>query len=982
MKATTSSNAARTGFSVATALAVSALALLPTLTAEAADIFKANNADALNLTTSWVAGVVPSQGDIAAWDSSATGANTVALGANQSWQGIRIANPGGAVTVTHAAGQSLTLGSAGIDMSAATQNLTLLNSANVAGSVAIGANQTWNVATGRTLVLFSNSNTQNQSLTGSGNIQVTDGGTVRVLVGDAGSTTFVAGNGNDTYTGNWTISGGSKVISLRNGTHAWGKGTITLDNGTMSQEQGNWSFSNNITVAAGGGTITNDSSGNNRYMNLTGVISGSGPLAFNSLAAMTAGEGFILTGENTFTGPMTIHPNATVRIGGDATTTANSAGAGTLGSIPSTVAITNNGILGFGRTDAHTFANAISGTGIVRLGRAGGTLPASQVVTLSGASTYTGATQVNAGRLNLTGSLTSSITVASGGAISGTGSSTGSLTMNTGSILALAGGTTTTSLMVNGATFNASTLRFDTAPVAGTVYNVVTYGMGGLTTPGNLAATVRGTFADDTVNQKYTFTAGELAATRTWNTASGTWAIGGTATNFAEGDQKFFNSDKVTFNEPGETATITLVGRLEPGSVTVNNTTNPYTITGTAGTNEITGAASLTKAGTGTLVIASRQSYTGGTTVNSGVLDLTGGGGATGALRGTVTVNSGATLRLSTGDATGYNTGTDRVSQIDLNGGTLHVNTTANQTLGSAVINLTGGSITGIGGSNLDLFANGSAINTLASATTSTISLPTLGLRQNDSTFTIADGAAAVDLLVSSRLTDGGDGAGNNALIKNGAGAMELAAMNNTYTGPTVVNEGTLQVSGSISGTTAVNVNNTGILLLSGTGIDRIRDSAPISLSTGSMGKLGFDQSGATAQLSETVGTLTLADSSIIDLGSGSFGSVLHLADSSGMSWSGTLSIYNWSGSASGGGTDQIFFGSNFSSLTPAQLSQIIFYSDLGQTSLGSAQLLSSGELVAVPEPNTVLIGAVMLGLVGWRERRRQRGGQQSPVNQ
>ena len=99
------------------------------------------------------------------------------------------------------------------------------------------------------------------------------------------------------------------------------------------------------------------------------------------------------------------------------------------------------------------------------------------MVTLSGTNSYTGATQVNAGRLNLTGTLTSAITVASGAKISGTGSTTGLLTLSSGGGLVLAGGATTSSLTVNGATFGGSNLvTFLTDPSAGTVYDVFTYG--------------------------------------------------------------------------------------------------------------------------------------------------------------------------------------------------------------------------------------------------------------------------------------------------------------------------------------------------------------------------------------------------------------------------------------------------------------------------------------------------------------------------
>ena len=103
------------------------------------------NTDDLNLATSWSGGSVPGALDVANW-SGLGGANSTALGANLGLGGITIGTTGGAVTITGA--NTLTLGSGGIDMSAASQNLTV--SSNLA--LAQGA-QTWRVATGRTLTL-------------------------------------------------------------------------------------------------------------------------------------------------------------------------------------------------------------------------------------------------------------------------------------------------------------------------------------------------------------------------------------------------------------------------------------------------------------------------------------------------------------------------------------------------------------------------------------------------------------------------------------------------------------------------------------------------------------------------------------------------------------------------------------------------------------------------------------------------------------
>jgi hypothetical protein len=96
----------------------------------------------------------------------------------------------------------------------------------------------------------------------------------------------------------------------------------------------------------------------------------------------------------------------------------------------------------------------------------------------------------------------------------------------------------------------------------------------------------------------------------------------------------------------------------------------------------------------------------------------------------------------------------------------------------------------------------------------------------------------------------------------------------------------------------------------------------------------------AAAGFSDTVGTLSVAANSHLNVGSGA--SVLHFNSSSALPWSGTLTIDNWTGSLSGGGTDQIYFGSSNSSLTKTQLANIAF---AGSGMLNST-LLPTGELV------------------------------------
>jgi hypothetical protein len=120
----------------------------------AADIYKADNANDLNLTTSWTNGVVPGASDVGVWDLTVSGPNTVLLAATSTWSGLRISAPAGPVTInatsTNAnAGAVLTLGASGLDMSAASQDLTFGSPVGLLGSTA----QQWTVGAGRTLTL-------------------------------------------------------------------------------------------------------------------------------------------------------------------------------------------------------------------------------------------------------------------------------------------------------------------------------------------------------------------------------------------------------------------------------------------------------------------------------------------------------------------------------------------------------------------------------------------------------------------------------------------------------------------------------------------------------------------------------------------------------------------------------------------------------------------------------------------------------------
>ena len=88
---------------------------------QAATRTKQNNTTDLNLAGSW--DTLPSNSDIAQWTNIVTTANSTMLGTDLNLLGIKVVAPSGLVTL--GAGNILTLGASGIDLSGATQNLIL-----------------------------------------------------------------------------------------------------------------------------------------------------------------------------------------------------------------------------------------------------------------------------------------------------------------------------------------------------------------------------------------------------------------------------------------------------------------------------------------------------------------------------------------------------------------------------------------------------------------------------------------------------------------------------------------------------------------------------------------------------------------------------------------------------------------------------------------------------------------------------------------
>ena len=294
-------------------------------------------------------------------------------------------------------------------------------------------------------------------------------------------------------------------------------------------------------------------------------------------------------------------------------------------------------------------------------------------LTLTAANTYTGQTTVNQGELALpTGtSFGSAIVLSTSGSLGiNVASQGGTLTASSGVTLGdTSGHSGNLDINLGGITFNPQS---STAPltVAGNVnvngtttininttntlylgqYPLISYsgysfnGSFSSLQLGPLPAGNAGSLSNNTANSSIdlVITTG-LTSPLEWNGGSGVnlnWDINTTANWLDTGlsQQSVYTDGRVVeFDDNnGGNYSVTVAANVSPFSVTVNNSSSDYSI---GGSGVIGGSGALVKTGTANLTLTSSNSYTGGTTVSSGIVRL----GAAGALGGgMVTLNGGA----------------------------------------------------------------------------------------------------------------------------------------------------------------------------------------------------------------------------------------------------------------------------------------------------------------------------------------------------
>ncbi len=799
--------------------------------------------------------------------------------------------------------------------------------------------------------------------------------------------------------GNRTLTISSGVTNNDDSLQTFSVNTITLGAAQTwnagSIAGGSLTFSGTTLNLGASQTLTIDGVNNTRIAN---AITGTGTSGITKTGTGT----LTLSGANTFTGAATINAGALVLTNGAAladTVAVNVAVSGavlivtnseTIGSLAgvagSTVGIASGQTLTTGgNNNSTTNAGVISGAG--SLTKAGtGTLELSG----SSANNFSGVTTVSAGELDLNKS-------------AGTDAIAGNLTINGGTLKLLANNqiNDSSAITMSSGAFNLNG-KTETVTSFSNSGGTFTTGTGTLIGTGN---TVHWTGGVNTINNGGLVSDKHVDITGGVNTveggaSGGVLQIQGSGVGLEmTGSSLTLNSDNsvagklllqgdVTINSSSATSFITNgLALANPGFIDLDGGTRTFTVADGASAIDLLISAkiqngALTKAGLGTMTLSGTNTFTNGATINAGALVLTNGS----ALADSVAVNvavSGAALIVTNSETIGSlagvagstvgiagsqtlttgtnNTDTTFAGVISGNGslekiglGTMTlsgVNTYTNITTIRAGTLTAGGS--GTLSSNSPHFVRGGTLMTGASATI-TNSIPELtltnGTISGSGTLNVRDNVYLQNGTVNAPIK------GPASLYKTTEGTVDIN-MASGLTGSADVTFGSLvaNIDNALGEVSMVSVQTGGTLLLGPATLNnRVKDTAPFTLAGGKLDTAGHN---------ETLGVLTLSASSTIDLGAGA--SVLHFAASASASWtaSTTLEIDNWSGSDTGGGTDEVIFGSLATHLTSGQVAQIQFLNPAGHApGTYAAAILITGEVVPVPEPATgYALGALAL---------------------
>lgn len=695
---------------------------------------------------------------------------------------------------TNVAAGTLALGSTGSISSSSNVtvsgvfDISATNGASIKSLAGVGTVQLG----GQTLTLTSASGTFSGTILGSGGLTIT-GGTQTLT-------------SNNSYTGATTVSGGvlrlgSSAVSNNitdNATVSFFSGTPIALTGVISGSGAVTQTGNGVTTISAGQTYT----GATTISLGTLALSGAGSIASSSnveddaifdISGATSGGGAIIS---------SLSGSGTVQLGSQTLTLSNAAG---------------------------SFTGNISGTGNLTL--------ANGTETLTSASSFTGTTTISTGTLFLTATnaLANSSRIIDNGTLDVSGVTTSGL-VAAASINSLAGnglvtlGSKLLTITNGGDTFSGTisgtgglTVSGGTETLSGTnTYTGATTitagilkiaGAGSISSAGTV--TDNGVFDISAANGP-TVSLGTIAGPGTVTlgvnnlnivTGGGTFSgvISGTGGLTVSGGSQILSGSNSYSGGTTIAAGTLQLGNNNAGGALVGNVTDNGVLAfarsdSSAFNGVISGTGSVNQIGNGTTALTAANTYSGGTTISAGTLQI-GNGGTSGSITGNVTDNG--TLGFDRSDATSFG------GNIAGGGGV--------SLLGTGAVTLTGvesyTGTTSIAGVSTLVIASGASIATssdvidngvLDLTATTAPQLASLGgsgsVLIGAQTLTLTNGAD----------TFAGNIAGSGGLVV--SGGTQILSGTNSYTDATVINGGTLAVNGAITSSSGVTVNSGGTL--------------------------------------------------------------------------------------------------------------------------------------------------------------------------
>ncbi|WP_312364580.1 beta strand repeat-containing protein, partial [Ensifer sp.] len=711
-------------------------------------------------------------------------------------------------------------------------------------------------------------------------------GTGSVSKSGAGTLTLTGAN---SYSGGTSLLGGQLAVANDINLGAL-SGGLVFNGGTLATT-GTFTSARAVTLSGTG--IFDVTSGTT--LGLSDTISGTGGLMKNGAGTL------LLSGANTYSGGTTVNDGILRKDG--------------VNGLPGGAFTVNGGVLDLGGFLMQG-TTSLSGTGgTIDSGPGLVILSIDQSTTTSFDGNFVGdfaITKTGSGSLTLNGvvdgigtgiNLSSGTLVLNGANTYGGGSGStefGDANLVVGNDAALS----TSRVAVNGVNSNLSSNR--TVTLANTFdvnrdANLRVSGANDLSLTGNIGET--GSGPGGAVVKSGT---GALTLEGT-NSYSGGTVLSGGRLSVSSDNNLGAASGELTFNG----GTLAATGTFNSARAVTLNGTGIFDVTAGATlglTHTMTGTGGLVKNGTGTLSLSGANTYSGGTTVNAGVLKKD---GASALPQGSFTVNGGVldlgmpsystqnmTSLSGTGGTIHFGTNLvmltiDQSTATSFNGdftgiaGAISKSGTGNLTLNGAI----GGMGTGIalsqgtlvlngtntygGGSGSTLFGGANlVVGNDRALSTSRVTINNAGADlSSNKDVTLANNfvmsrsvgaslsvSGAHDLTLTGIVSESGSG-GGGLLMKNGTGTLTLAG-NNSYSGGTVVSGGRLQVSadrnlGALSGgltfnggtlATANTFDSARAVTLTGAGAVEVGGNAAVGL-TGQITGAGSLQKSGTGLL-------------------------------------------------------------------------------------------------------------------------------------